>query len=168
MNQSLILMRHAKSDWPVGVPDLDRPLSQRGTRNAEAAGRWIAGTLAKPDRIVVSTARRTRETWDLVSSAAGFDPESAEFDPRVYAASWWDLLDLVRETPAQAQSLMLIGHNPSMEDLAEELADTGKPEFLRQLRAKFPTSAVAVLTSDEPWPKWGSRTATLENFGIPR
>lgn len=167
MNRTLILMRHAKSAWPVGVRDLERPLNSRGRRNAETAGAWLGKHYPIPDRIVVSPAIRTRQTWALVSTAAKFTPETASFDPRIYEASWWDLLDLIRESADAAQAVMLIGHNPAFEDLTEELAGAGEPDFLQQLRAKFPTSAIAVLESAEPWPRWGSNCAFLKDLEIP-
>lgn len=160
-------MRHAKSAWPVGVHDLERPLNSRGRRDAETAGAWLGRHYRIPDRIAVSPAKRTRQTWALVSTAARFAPEAATFDPRIYEASWWDLLDLIRESADGEQTIMLIGHNPAFEDLTEELAGSGEPEFLKQLRAKFPTSAVAVLESAEPWSRWGSNCAFLKNLEIP-
>lgn len=173
MTRTLVLMRHSKSAWPVGVRDAERPLNTRGRANAAAAGRWLNGPGRDqlgglPQLVRVSTAQRTRQTWALASEAAGIDQASAEFESSIYAASWWDLLDLVRATGADVTTALIIGHNPGMEDLAEELAGSGRPDLLRQLRAKFPTSGIAVLTSEQEWSTWGSGCAALTDFSVPR
>src|ERR1700735_1567796 len=89
----LILLRHAKSAWPDDVPDHDRPLASRGRRDAPAAGRWLRKSGYVPDRVLCSTARRTRETWQLVEEELGAHPQTV-FEDRVYGASSAELLDL--------------------------------------------------------------------------
>ncbi|MBP7972828.1 MAG: histidine phosphatase family protein [Candidatus Nanopelagicales bacterium] len=167
MERVLIVMRHAKSAWPMGVRDFDRPLGARGRRNAPASGRWISQRVSTPDQAVVSSANRTRLTWQLVEPELAGRPADVDFRPGLYAATWWDLLDVVRTTPEATQTLMLLGHNPSVEDLVTELAGTGESRAMRQLRVKFPTSAVAVLTSDLAWREWGSNCARLQDVFIP-
>ncbi len=175
MSRSLIVMRHSKSSWPVSVPDLERPLSKRGKLDAKQAGRVIAADLPRPDLIVVSPARRAEETLKL---AGGELPEVAtEVDERVYGATWWELADVIRDTSASVETLMLIGHNPGLEDLVGQLAAGGDPVALRQLRLKFPTSAIALLTEDAGaaagsgaggWADWNAGTARLDRLLIPR
>ena len=106
----LILLRHAKSDWP-DVPDRDRPLAKRGRRDAPVIGRWLRDHGYLPDTVICSAARRTRQTWKLVAPELGVSP-SVTFEPRAYAASAMTLLYLVRELPATSQTALLIGHNP--------------------------------------------------------
>ncbi|MGV1036900.1 MAG: SixA phosphatase family protein [Candidatus Nanopelagicales bacterium] len=166
MERVLIVMRHAKSAWPMGVRDFDRPLGARGRRNAPVSGRWISQLVGAPDQAVVSSANRTRLTWQLVEPELS-RPAGVDFRPEIYAATWWDLLDVVRTTPVTTQTLMLLGHNPSVEDLVTELAGSGESRAMRQLRVKFPTSAVAVLTSDLAWKEWGSNCARLQDLFIP-
>jgi phosphohistidine phosphatase len=130
-------------------------------------GAWIGEHVGVPDEILVSPARRTRQTWGLVSTALGIPREAADFNPGVYEATWWDLLDLIRRCPEQVRTLMLLGHNPTMEDLTDELAGSGDADALQQARVRFPTGSVAVLDSDSPWSKWGSDCAFLRAFATP-
>src|ERR1700728_5290448 len=108
----LILLRHAKSAWPEDVPDHDRPLAPRGRRDAPAAGGWLRAAGYVPDRVLCSTARRARETWELAEEGLGAHPP-VTFEDRVYGASAEDLLDLARQTPAGVATLMIVGHEPT-------------------------------------------------------
>ncbi len=168
MAQALILMRHAKSAWPIGTGDKSRPLASRGRRDAPAAGVWIAGHCREPDIVLVSPAVRTQETWQLVNSKLDVSADRVATDDRLYAASWWDLLDVIRSTARDCETLMLVGHNPGTEDLADELVGSGDPKLIRQMRTKFPTAGVAVLSSENPWTTWGSDVAHLDAFRVPR
>ena len=116
----LILLRHAKSDWP-DVPDRDRPLAKRGRRDAPRIGRWLHEQGYQPDVVVVSDATRTRQTWDLVAPELGGSP-AVHFEPRAYAASALTLLYLAQELPARYRTALLIGHNPGLSELATSLA----------------------------------------------
>jgi phosphohistidine phosphatase len=116
----LILLRHAKSDWP-DVPDRDRPLAKRGRRDAPRIGRWLHEHGYQPDVVVVSAAARTRQTWDLVAPELGGSP-AVHFEPRAYAASALTLLYLVQELPARYRTALLIAHNPGLSELATSLA----------------------------------------------
>src|SRR5262245_47283983 len=98
-DRTLVLLRHAKSDWDTHEPDVRRPLAGRGRRQAPEAGRWLAEHLDPIDLAVVSPAVRARSTWELASAELGAVPETRE-DDRVYAASGPELLDVVRELPA--------------------------------------------------------------------
>ena len=106
----LLLARHAKSDWPLGVDDHERPLLQRGRRDAHALGVWLSAKAGPLDRVVISTATRTRQTWDIASSHldAGLN---CEFTDDIYEADWSDLLAVARQS-GPAQRTLLIGHNP--------------------------------------------------------
>ena len=97
----LILLRHAKSDWP-DVPDRDRPLAKRGRRDAPKIGRWLRDRAYLPEIVICSDARRTRQTWDRVARELGGSP-SVTFEPRAYAASAMTLLYLVMELPATSR-----------------------------------------------------------------
>ena len=165
----LILLRHAKSAWPVGIRDIERPLSARGQRNAKRFGEMLISQELVPDVVVCSPAARTRETWHLVAQAGGFDPQSVQVDRRLYAATWWDVLDVVRQLPAEATRALIIGHNPSVEDLAGQLSGPGSDaNAVRGMRAKFPTCAAAFLHSDQQWNRWGGQCASLRSFWTPR
>ncbi|MFF8731444.1 SixA phosphatase family protein [Streptomyces sp. NPDC015171] len=163
----LVVLRHAKSAWPEGVDDHHRPLAPRGMRDAPAAGRALAaGSL--PDLTLCSTAVRARRTWELVS-AEWATPPPVHYDGRLYAAGVPDLLEVVHEVPAQVRTLLLIGHNPGLEELVAALAADGLDDTLERVREKFPTSALAVLAwHGTGWPDLAPDTALLTSFTVPR
>ena len=146
----LILLRHAKSDWP-DVPDLDRPLAKRGRRDAPRIGRWLHEHGYQPDVVVISPACRTRQTWDLVAPELGGSP-AVRFEPRAYAASALTLLYLAQELPSQYQAAMLIGHNPGLSDLATSLAAPQASGQSAPPAISLPTAAVAVFEFPGDWP----------------
>ncbi|MFJ4521506.1 SixA phosphatase family protein [Streptomyces sp. NPDC088810] len=163
----LVVLRHAKSAWPEGVEDHRRPLSPRGLRDAPAAGRALAaGSL--PDLALCSTAVRARRTWEL-ASAEWATPPPVRYDRRLYAAGVRELLEVVHEAPAQVRTLLLVGHNPGLEDLVLTLAADGLDDTLDRVRTKFPTSAFAVLAwHGTGWPDLGPGGALLTSFTVPR
>src|SRR5215469_6757429 len=118
--RTLVLFRHAKSAWP-DVPDHDRPLARRGIRAAPVMGRWLRQAGLMPGQVLCSTARRARETWQFAQAGLAATPP-VTFDGRIYEGAATDLLALVREVPPATGTLLLIGHNPAIEDLALLLA----------------------------------------------
>jgi phosphohistidine phosphatase len=183
----LILLRHAKSDWP-DVPDRDRPLAKRGRRDAPRIGRWLHKHGYQPDVVVVSDAARTRQTWDLVAPELGGSP-AVRFEPRAYAASALTLLYLAQELPDRYRTALLIAHNPGLSELATSLAAppesdraAGPPESDRAAgppesdRAtgngprpaiSFPTAAVAVFEFSGDWPSLTPGHARLTSLTTP-
>ncbi|MFF1294358.1 MULTISPECIES: SixA phosphatase family protein [unclassified Streptomyces] len=141
----LVVLRHAKSAWPEGVPDHRRPLAPRGRRDAPAAGRALVEADFLPDLALCSTAVRARQTWDLASAQWG-TPPPVRHDERLYGADAAELLDVVHEVPAEVETLLLVGHNPGLEELVLGLAGDGLDDTLERVHVKFPTSAIAVLT----------------------
>ncbi len=163
----LVVLRHAKSDWPPGVPDHDRPLGPRGRRDAPAAGRWLHHGGCVPDQVVCSTARRARETWDLAAAELGAVPD-VRFDERVYDATVAELLLVAHEFGDDSPTALLVGHNPGFHDLAMTLTGSADGDALEKLRAKFPTSGIAVLAFTGPWTALGAGTARLTHVAAPR
>ncbi|MFJ9118439.1 SixA phosphatase family protein [Streptomyces sp. NPDC102394] len=164
----LVVLRHAKSAWPAGVPDHERPLAPRGRRDAPAAGRALAETDCLPDLALCSTAVRARQTWELASAQWG-TPPPVRRDARLYAAEAADLLDVVREVSPEVETLLLIGHNPGLEDLVLELAGDGLDDALDEVREKFPTSAIAVLAwYGTTWRTLAPGAALLTSMIVPR
>ena len=165
----LILLRHAKSDWP-DVPDRDRPLAKRGRRDAPRIGRWLHEHGYQPDVVVVSAAVRTRQTWDLVAPELGGSP-AVRFEPRAYAASALTLLYLAQELPARYRTALLIAHNPGLSELAASLA--APPESDRPTgngprpAVRLPTAAVAVFEFSGDWPSLTPGQARLTNLTTP-
>jgi phosphohistidine phosphatase len=167
--RQLILLRHAKSDWP-DVPDRERPLAKRGRRDAPRIGRWLHEHGYQPDVVVCSTARRARQTWDLVAPELDGSP-SVRFEPRAYAASAQTLLYLAQELPSRFRAALLVGHNPGLSELASHLAapaeigrvtDNGpRPQI------SLPTAAAAVLEFSGDWPALTPGQARLINHITP-
>jgi phosphohistidine phosphatase len=154
---TLILLRHAKSDWSVDAPDIERPLAKRGRRQAPEAGRWLAANVDSIDLAVVSPASRTRSTWDLVAAELTTPPQQ-RLDDRVYAASDDELLDVVRDLPDDAETVVLVGHNPGLEDLVSLL--TGE-------QAQMTTSALAVISVPGAWSSAAPHGCALRVSGRP-
>jgi phosphohistidine phosphatase len=141
VSRQLILLRHAKSDWSGGEPDLERPLATRGKQQAPEAGAWLAANLPAVDLAVVSPAERARATWDLVSAELT-EPPDVRHDDRVYAATERELLDIVQELPDDLHAVVLVGHNPGLEDLLARLTGRWRP---------MTTSALAVIGISGGW-----------------
>ena len=144
--RTLLVLRHAKAAGEPGVNDLDRPLTGRGRRNATAAGQWMLARDLRPDGVLCSPSRRTRETWERVAAALGPaapGEEAVLFDSRVYDAGAQDLLDLVNEQPDDVRTVLTVGHNPASQQLAAWLS--GRPDI------EFPTAALAVIRFGVGW-----------------
>lgn len=158
----LFLLRHAKSSWKdPRQADHDRPLAGRGRRAAKALARHLREERIEPELVLCSTARRARETLERIESALGVADVRCE--PALYGASAGALLERLHDVPDHVGSVMLIGHNPGLQELALELAHTG-PE-LPELAAKFPTAALATLEL----PDWRTiRPGTADLVGLVR
>ncbi|MFF3247200.1 SixA phosphatase family protein [Streptomyces sp. NPDC002870] len=163
----LVVLRHAKSARPEGVPDHDRPLAPRGLRDAPAAGRWLAEADCLPDLVLCSTARRTRQTWELAARELGSTPP-VRYDPRLYGADDEPLLEAVCAVPDDVGTLLLIGHNPGLQDLILLLAGEALGGTMQRAQTKFPTSAVAVLTWRGTWSALAPGAALLTDLAVPR
>jgi phosphohistidine phosphatase len=161
VTRTLVLVRHAKA-VTADVPDVSRPLAERGRRDAPVIGRWLSEHGLVPDRVVVSPALRARQTCDL----AGLG-DSAVVDDRIYDNTVDGLLAVVRETPDDVRTLVLVGHNPSMAGCAVAL---GGPDTAarREVSEGFPTSAVAVVTLDVAWSDAVPGSGTVTDVAAPR
>ena len=165
----LVVLRHAKSDWPAGVADQDRPLGRRGMRDAAAAGRWLVEDGTRPELVWCSPARRTRETWDVLGAELGPDSRpDVRFDERVYEAGLADLMAVLQDTPKERRCVLLVGHNPGVQELVLSLAERGSDEARALAAAKYPTSALAVLDLDRPWSGVAPGCGVLTSFAVPR
>lgn len=165
----LMLLRHAKSDWEqVGLRDHDRDLAARGRAAAPRVGAYMAERALVPDCVLVSTARRTRETWKLVAAALPGDP-NVRFDETIYEAEPDAIIEAIRATPASCQCLLVIGHNPGLQELALLLVRDGRVSGLRRLAEKFPTAGLAVIDLPiDDWADLRNRTGRLVSFITPR
>jgi phosphohistidine phosphatase len=157
-HRRLVLLRHAKSAWPDGVPDPQRPLNKRGRRDALATGRWLREYINGLGAVVCSPARRTRETWALVAAELD-DPPSPTVDERIYAGPPDALLTVVRDLPDDAGTALLIGHNPGIAELVDLLSGED-----REMR----TASIAVLSWDGGWADAAANVAELSDHVTPR
>ena len=142
---TLVLIRHAKSDWSANAADLDRPLNRRGKRQAPESGRWLAAHLEPIAAAVVSPAQRARSTWELVSAELA-DPPPTTIDDRAYTFDASGLLPIIRDLADDLTTVALVGHNPAMEELVAHLTGAW---------VAMPTSAVAVIGLPGPWAEAG-------------
>jgi phosphohistidine phosphatase len=150
--RTLILVRHAKSDWSTEEPDQARPLAPRGRREAPGIGAWLAANVDPVDLVICSPATRARQTWQLASATLDPAPPVRQ-DDRLYGASPTELLTVLAELPDELETVALVGHNPGLADLVEFLS--GEPREMK-------TSAVAVLRWAGSWADAESREATLD------
>lgn len=164
------LFRHAKSDWQdPRARDFDRPLNERGRTGAAVMGRHIRDHGVNWDRMIASPAIRCAETIEIACEAAG-RPVAVNWDRRIYLASSATLLDLLRETEGDPESMLMIGHNPGLEDLIFDLVpDDGTSPLRDVVEVKFPTASFAVLELDiEKWSELKDRCARLVHLTRPR
>lgn len=167
--KQLSLLRHAKSSWDDPVErDFDRPLNGRGHRAARRMGDWLAGQGLAFGAVLASPALRIRQTVEDVEAALGTRLAPA-WDRRIYMASAATLLDIIRETPDSVDHLLLIGHNPGLEDLLLLLSAGDPGDLRREAEAKYPTAAFATLQLPvDRWAAVGEGGATLARFVRPR
>jgi phosphohistidine phosphatase len=163
----LLLLRHSKAVPFVGSSDRDRALTERGKADAARLGAFIAGKEIAPQAAVHSGARRTRETLAIVLGK--LQPGlQASVEPRLYEATNATFLRILRDRPDAAKVLLLVGHNPSMGEMACHLAASGDRSALAKMAAKFPTSALAVIDFDaDHWDEIEEGAGRLIHFATP-
>lgn len=167
MPRELLLLRHAKSDWDAGVEsDFDRPLAKRGKKDAPAVGAWLYREGLVPDYVISSPAKRARQTATRVCKGLDFKKSQIVWDPRIYEADVETLLRVLADCPAQARLVLLVGHNPGLEELLRYLAgdEIETPEDGKLL----PTATVARLEMPEDWRGLQAGCAHLVSITRPR
>lgn len=164
----LYLIRHAKSAWDnPSLADHDRPLNERGRKAAPVIGRWLRKNAPRFDHVLLSSAIRAVETWDLLSAELK-RPPSAIPDKSLYLCGRDRLLEAVREIDPDHSTAALIAHNPDMHELSVRLAGKGRKKQLSLLEEKYPTCAVAVLSFAGDWRDLKRGKAELTDFIRPR
>lgn len=159
----LVLVRHAKAvpTEKTPVPDFERELTERGLRDAQRMGRWLRQVTPALDRVVASPSRRTRRTAEAIVEAWDGVPPAIEYEQKLYLPSLDELLSVVWSLPDKWTAVALVGHNPSMSELLDELTGTSHDPM--------PTCAIAVLAADvEHWHAIGSARCRLEHYATPR
>lgn len=166
--KTLTLLRHAKSGWDDPVArDFDRPLNPKGRRAAAMVGRHLNALGLAFDHIVASPAVRVQETLAEVQAGLGRTIAPA-FDRRIYMASAATLLDVVHDLPDTAERVLLVGHNPGLEELVLMLVPEKGDGLRDDVERKYPTASVAELSLDGGWADAGGSGATLNRFIRPR
>ena len=123
MKRTLILVRHAKSSWDdIGLPDTERPLAERGKRDAPMMGKRLAKQQVKPDLILSSPARRALSTAQIIAKELGYKTRDIVVDDRLYATKPETLLAVAGELSDKQKCVMLFGHNPEFSELAHHLS----------------------------------------------
>jgi phosphohistidine phosphatase len=165
--RTVILLRHGKSNWSDStLADIDRPLAPRGERAAKKLAKYIRRKKIRPTLVLCSPSLRTRQTLEAVEASLG-KRCTVEIVPQLYAASEQELLERLQALPETVSSVMLIGHNPGLQNLALLLASRGSD--LPQLEEKFPTGALATLAvRSESWTALGAGEAELVDYVVPR
>ncbi|MCW6506472.1 histidine phosphatase family protein [Hyphomicrobiales bacterium BP6-180914] len=167
---TLALLRHAKAvaEHPAG--DHERALSPAGRRAAVGIGRLLVASLSSPILLLVSDAARTRQTAELAFPAAADQGVTTRLETALYAASAGAILSCLQDVQAEHPTVVIVGHNPGLGDLAQQLAGRGAAPDLARLQSGFPTGGAAIFTFDSSWsevrPGSGELTATLAPDGI--
>lgn len=158
MTHELLLLRHAKSDWSVDMDDFSRPLKKRGRRTAKQVGRWLRKQHLIPDIVLSSPATRALATAQRVCRQLDIDESAIVCDPRIYEADATTLLDVLK-TSCHERRVLLVGHNPGLEDLLLRLTPHSVP--LSANGKCLPTAALAYLTFKGEWTELAEGAATL-------
>ena len=167
--RTLLLLRHAKSDYPPGVPDHNRPLAPRGIREAALAGDWLRAHAPAVDAVLCSTATRTRETLERTRIDA-----PVEFVDLLYESTPGTVIDEINRVASRfdgdVSTLLVVGHEPTMSALSLGLAteEGSNDAAAERIMAKYPTSAIAVLRTAQSWDRLALNGAALVDFHVPR
>jgi phosphohistidine phosphatase len=166
-SRTVILLRHGKSSWSDStLADIDRPLAPRGKHASRKLAKYMRRKRIQPELVLCSPSLRTRQTLEAVEASLG-KRCVVEVVPQLYAASEQELLERLQALPESVSSVMLIGHNPGLQDLALVLASRGA--YLPQLEEKFPTGALATLVvHNTSWGAIGPGVAELVDYVVPR
>lgn len=161
----LVLIRHAKSSWPDHVPDVERPLAQRGISDCSEAAIELTARGITLDAVAISSAHRTQETWMHLSQGLEYSPETS-IHPSLYEASVGSIISVVNTF--NTDTLAVIGHAPGMPRTAFAFHDGSTNTHLSRLSLKYPTLGIAVLESALPLSQWEPGCAVLTDFFVPR
>jgi phosphohistidine phosphatase len=165
----LLLLRHSKAERSQpGEADLDRPLIDRGRQDAKAVGAYLVKHALAPERVLVSPSARTQETWKHAASAFRSPPPASTIE-RLYNATQHAIFTIIKDAPAGAQRLLVVGHNPGLHELALSLIASGDIEAREQLGEKLPTSGLVVIDfAVDQWSELHPQSGRLERFVSPK
>ena len=163
MAKELLILRHGKSSWEIACDEFHRPLKKHGKQGAKQIGLWVQQQQLVPDLILSSPAVRAIETAKRCAKAMGLSEKKIQTEPRIYEAHFTTLMALLQACPPQIQRVMLVGHNPSLEDLLRHLVHYSLPDTAKLL----PTAAMAHLTLQAQWSQTRLGGATLHQLILP-
>jgi phosphohistidine phosphatase len=167
-DRTLVLLRHAKTEQVPGKPDHDRELTSQGRLDAEAAGTWLHAQGLVAGLVLCSTSVRTRQTWERAAHG-GAQAEFVEYCRAVYQGGTRGVLQTIREDGGDVRTLLVVGHAPSLPELASILSDgQGSQSAHTAMGEGFPTSGLAVLRYAGSWPELAPGEASLERFHVSR
>lgn len=166
---TLCLLRHAKSSWnDPSLSDFDRPLNDRGKDARKLIKRWFKDNKVSPDLVICSPSKRTRETLEPLLDLWKTKPEIV-YAEETYEARASDLHEVLRKRAKDARNVLLVGHNPGIQNLALDLIQDGYDKHVKRLRSKFPTGGIARLTAKpDDWRRMSSGSFRLKDFAVPR
>ncbi|MDN5744111.1 MAG: histidine phosphatase family protein [Nocardioidaceae bacterium] len=164
--RQLILVRHAKAE-SFARADVERVLSADGLQDAALLGQLLADDGVRPDQARVSSAARTRETWVQVAHGGGWHLEPS-YEAALYGIDEFGLVELLREVSAETRSVLILGHNPTMENAARLLDDGRGPAAGALARGTFPTATAAIFNIDSGWNQIGEAMGRLESLQVAR
>jgi phosphohistidine phosphatase len=167
IDRTLVLLRHAKAVPPESMPDLERPLADRGRADAAAAGRYLVAQGIEAELVLCSPSIRTRQTWQYAAEAGAIATD-VWYDRRIYSAGTEELLEVIQDVPAEARTVVIVGHAPGIPWLADELALDGTSPNRVELTQKYPTSGLTVLHHTARWANLSPDDADLVEYVIPR
>lgn len=165
----LLLFRHAKAERGVpGTPDRDRALIERGRKDAAKIGAYMATHHLMPDRVMMSPSVRTQETWKACASALKKEPGAMSVE-KLYDATQHTIFGVIKDAPSSAHTLMVIGHNPGLHELALMLIASGDVDARERLREKLPTSGLVIIDfAFDDWNRLHPQSGRLERFVSPK
>ncbi len=162
MMKELLLLRHGKSDWRKWVDDFERPLKKRGKRGAQLIGRWLLDNQRVPELVLSSPAARAKTTAEHCCKVTGVDDASIWFDDQLYLADQDCLFRVLRTLPEKYQRVMMVGHNPGLEELLSALV-TPAPKIPADGKL-LPTATLACIQLPEAWSRVETGCGTLEQL----
>jgi phosphohistidine phosphatase len=167
-DRTLVLLRHAKAEEVPGKPDHDRELTERGRRDATAAGAWLRDQGIVAELVICSTAQRTRQTWEY-ATRGGAHTEFVEYRRAAYQGGTSGVLGTIREDAGDVRTLVVVGHAPAIPDLASLLSDgNGSSDAHAAMGEGYPTCGLAVLRYEGEWADLESGDCRLERFHVCR
>ena len=167
--KKLLILRHAKAAWPLGVDDHERPLAQRGHNEAPLIGRWMVEQGHIPDFILCSSALRTRQTCTWICNELGDKAPTPMLSDGIYEASATQVLSEINQLPDTITSLLVISHMPAVQNLAMRLASVeSDEESVMDMATHYPTSGLTVFEHEKSWAELDGRDAKLTRFVVCR